>query len=501
MGKKLSKKFINRLYIHSDTLLDKIFKILILLILGVYFIVNVCIYFRSFIFLITSIFFLFFLFILFKVSKILHSDKLSLLLLVLISSFVLISWNLIYQPNPVLDYKVIWDGAHQIITGDFYNRALDKSDYFCFFNFQIPYTYLISLLLRIFDSIITLKITEIIILVFTYIILYKILRLYCSFSESFFGSILFSFYPYIFIGSGVINNQHIGLLLGATAIYIILKKDSYIKYIISSVLLVIGNLLRSTVIIIFLSIAFTLLLQGLFEKKTLLGFLLFVSVYLSLNEIINIAFISFSLAPYGIKANDMNFKFLLGLTGSGVTHTPSTDAEHTSLFYDLQYYNFDYDKYSVISRDYLINLIVNGKISVKFLLGKMIHFISAIDNQYIFGDSDFNKNHLAVMDFLNYWGNITYITTIIGSILYTLRQKIVINNSKFIIPAVSFCVYFVVYIFIEVQTRYRYEQYFMLFLISTPTIYLIMNKIDIQISKHIPFIKQANNKTTLGNTA
>lgn len=481
--------------IESETMIDRVLKLIILSVLGIYITVIISTNYKTLIYkpyIFTFLLFVIFNVLLFIVSKRINSDKLALVSIIIISTFILGGWNIIYQPYPVSDYKVIWEGAHQIIDGSFYDRAANKSDYFAFFNFQIPYTYYISLLLRIYDNIITLKIAEIVTLTVTNIILYKTLRIYCSTGESFFGSVLFSIYPYIFIGSGIINNHHIGLLLGAIAIYVILKMDKYPKYAISALLLVVGNLLRPTVIIIFLAIAFSLLIQGFFDKKKWLGLLLFVFVYFGVNEVANYSFIAFSLAPYGIKGNDMYFKILLGLTGTGVTQTPTTDAEHTFLFYDLQHYNFDYGKYKEASKEYLLNLILNKKLDYRFILSKIQHFISGVDNQYMFGDEVFNDSHLLVMDCLNSLGMIIYTTTIIGAFIFTLKQKSIIKNSKFFVPAIAFCAYFGVYIFIEVQTRYRYEQYFLLFLLSIPLLYSLLRKIETHIANRITLRKRIN---------
>ena len=483
--------------IQSETTIDRVIKLIILSILGIYIAVIISSNYKTLIdklYILAFLFFVIFNILLYIISKRINSDKLALVSIIIISSFILVGWNIIYQSYPVSDYKVIWEGAHQIIDGSFYDRAANKSDYFAFFNFQIPYTYYISLLLRICDNIITLKIAEIVTLIVTNIILYKILCLYCSIGESFFGSVLFSIYPYIFIGSGIINNHHIGMLLGSIALYVILKMDKYPKYAISATILVIGNLLRPTVVVIFLAIAFTLLVQGFFDKRKWLGLLLLVFVYFGVNEIVNYSFIAFSLAPYGIKGNDMYFKILLGLTGTGVTQTPTTDAEHTFLFYDLQYYNFDYGKYKEASKDYLLNLIFNGKLDYHFVFSKIQHFISGVDNQYMYGDTAFNNSHISIMKCLNSLGRIIYTTTIFGAFIFTLKQKSIIKNSKYFVPAIAFCAYFGVYIFIEVQTRYRYEQYFLLFLISVPLIYSLLRKIETQLKNKNIFSIQINKK-------
>ena len=227
---------------------------------------------------------------------------------------------------------------------------------------------------------------------------------------------------------------------------------------------------------IFIAIAFVLFLQGFLDKKKWIGLLIFLAVYIGLYELINLAFIGLSLAPYGIKGGDMYFKLLLGLTGSGVTNTATTDAEHTNLYYDLQFYNFDYEKYREASKEYLLRKVSKGELDYSFIWNKIKLFISGIDNQYVYSGTSFNENHKTIMECLNFGGLILYLITIVGSFINTLRQKFIIKNSPFFIPAIVFCAFFGVYCFIEVQTRYRYEQYICLFLISIPALNDMLSK-------------------------
>ena len=417
--------------LRTDTGYDLVYKILFVLVFGVFIFVNISsnftnILYKPFILMfIVSVITVFFLF---KVSETVSNDKIAIFLVCTISLFVLVGWNLIYKPLPVSDYEVIWNGAHQIINGNFYERASNKSDYFYFFNFQIPYTYYVSLWLRIYDSLITIKIVEIVTLSLTNLVFYKILGLFLGIKESLFGALLFATFPYIFIGSGIINNHHIGLLLGALAVYVLLREGNYLKYILSALLLVVGNLLRPSMFMMFIAVAFVLLIQGLLEKKKLLGLLVFLGVFLVANELINFAFIWLSLAPVGIKSSDLYFKLLIGLTGSGVTKTPTTDAEHTYLYYDLLYYNFDYAKYKEVSREYLMNKIMKGQLDYNYILTKIKTFVSGIDNQYLYGDLQFNNTNKPVMECLNFGGWFIYVFTLIAALFYTLRQRIIVKN-------------------------------------------------------------------------
>lgn len=224
-------------------------------------------------------------------------------------------------------------------------------------------------------------------------------------------------------------------------------------------------------VIFFLSIAVVLSLQCICKKRKLSALIVFVFTYFAIKEVANQLFSMSAIAPYGIKGNDYYFKFLLGLTGTGITGMPTTDAEHTFLYYDLQHYNFDYNAYHNASKDYLIGLFRERKIDVSFILSKMKRFITGIDNQYCFGDMQFNTEHVALIEFINLFGVIMFYTTILFSLVRAIRNRSTFTDDSFIIPSVVFCISFGIYIFIEVQTRYRYEQYFCLFILSGPAMF------------------------------
>lgn len=469
----------------SETTDDRVFKILILSIIGLFVIINIICQFQNvtykpfFISILVSICYLIFLYF---ASKCLHSDKIALIFLCLISLIILVGWNFLYRPQPTSDYLSIWNGAHYVLDGSFFEKASDKTNYFYFYSFQIGFTYYCSLFLKIFDSLITLKIVEIVTLVAVNVVLYKSLRPSSSIGVAFFGSVLFTSYPFIFVCSGIINNQHIGLLLGALSVYLVFKKDNYLTYIISAFLLVVGNVLRPSTIMIFASVLFVLFFQGFQDRKKWIKILAFTGVFIVGSELINLSFIVLYLAPYGIKSSDLYFKLLLGLSGGGVT------SRGTGAWYiveDLKHFNYDYTLYREACKNYLIDLFIGGKLDFHFIISKIIWYISGIDNQTSYSGFVFSNNHGLWMDYLNFTGMIIYIISLLGSFFCTLKQKRILNNTKYFLPAVVFCAYFGVYVIFEAMPRYRFEQYYFLFILSVPTIYGLINKIVLSIKRII----------------
>ena len=170
-------------------LVDKMLWAAFVLLLCLYLAVNACVYwsfafYKPFLLMIAVMLLL--TAALFLTAQRIKSEKIAIIILAIYSLAILGFWNLFYKPLPVSDYRVIWDGAHQIIEGSFAERASDRSDYYAFFIFFFPYTFYISLLLRLYDSLWTIKAAEIATLVLTNILLCKILKKIARLEKRFF---------------------------------------------------------------------------------------------------------------------------------------------------------------------------------------------------------------------------------------------------------------------------------------------------------------------------
>ncbi len=419
------------------------------------------------------------------ISANINSDKTAIVLLLGISLILLGGWNLICDVKPVNDYEVLVEGANAIIDGEFPLMAKEKDNYFYFYNFQIGYAFYLSILLRLFGgSLVALKIIEIIVITITNIVVYKIMRLFFTCKESFFAAVLMVINPYIFMGSGILNNQHISCLLCLIAIYIYLSAKKFVKYVFCGMLLAVAQTLRPTTTVIFIAFVLCSLLYGVFkkEKQLLLGALTILATYFVTFNLINLFFIISDLAPIGIKNSNPYFKLLLGLTGNGITGRPSTDARHTQFYYDLMAFNFDYEAYKVAAKEYLKACFVENKISYQWIIKKMVYFSGDVDNQYGFANEVFNANHSFLVGVLNVVGTLLYFISILFSFIQSIIENNVVKNKAYMLWVLIFGLLFFAYVFLETQPRYRYEQYYMLFFLSMPLFYKTIQKIHIKLN-------------------
>ena len=416
-----------------------------------------------------------FAFLIIIISGCIKTERASIIVIFCFSMVMLIVWNHFIKAVPVSDYKILWDGANQIVGGTFSNRAIRKDDYFCFYNYQIAYAFYLSLLIRIFHgSIAAIRLVEMIVMALTNVVLYKTLRLFTSLRTSFCGAALFMGWPYLFMGSGILNNQHESMLFEALAVYMFLKyvdgeKVMPCEWIICAVFISIAEILRPTAFVVMIAVTLLPVLKAFLKKnKQYLisgGIVLF--SYLIISNTINEIFILSGLAPYGIKSSNLWFKLLLGLTGSGITQQKTSDAQHTNLYYDLKYYGFNYDLYKEAAAAYVKRIICERSINLGYVLSRIVDFVGAVDNQFRFTGSNFIKSHPVIINVLNVMGISIYFMSVVFAGIRCIFWNIM-DRDEISLPAIIFLGYFIVYIVFETQTRYRYEQYYVLFLMAVP---------------------------------
>ena len=417
-----------------------------------------------------------FVFLIIAISSELKTDRGAMIALFGFSLVILLIWNHFIKAVPISDYRILWEGANQIVEGTFYSRSIKKDDYFCFYNYQIAYTFYLSLLIRVFHgSLPAIRVVETIIMSLTNVVLYKTLRLFTSRRASFCGAALFMGWPFLFMGSGILNNQHEAMLFEALAVHLFLKyngekKIAPCKWILCATFLSVAESMRPTAFVIVIAIIALCIFKCFLKKNIqyiIVGGIVLAS-YLAISNTINAFFIMSGLAPYGIKSSSLWFKLSLGLTGTGITLQRTTDAAHTNLYYDLQYYGFNYDAYKEAAAAYIKRIIKTGSINYENVLNRVVYFAGAIDNQYGFIGTKLNLSHHMIVSILNVMGICIYFVSVAFAGIRCIFKRI-IDMDEISLPALVFFGYFIVYILFETQTRYRYEQYYMLFLMAVPS--------------------------------
>ncbi len=81
------------------------------------------------------------------------------------------------------------------------------------------------------------------------------------------------------------------------------------------------------------------------------------------------------------------------------------------------------------------------------------------------------NRHPVLISSLNFAGMVVYGGTVLGTFKRVITEKWITSRTSYLLPAVVFGMFFFAYIFMETQARYRFELYYVLFLLAVPTIY------------------------------
>ena len=372
--------------------------------------------------------------------------------------------------------------------------SFDKTNYFYFYNFQTGFVMYLALVIKIFGShLIFLKIFEILFMSLTNVFVYKIASKVYTKKIGIISSIIYSLLFFNIAGSSIINNQHFSTLLVILSIYFFIK-DKCFYYVLSGILVGIANIIRPSSIIILISFCLFLLWKLLINnfktwKTFLIGFLLIILSAFSTMKIFDYTLLKLNIVPTStLSSNAKYFKFVLGIHGNGIYNIPTENAERTQVYFDLQKLNFDYEEYNNKCRDFIVNQFTqNTRETLGYIKDKMLVFCGEEDNQIGFSGNKVQNSKSYI--FIKYYGYVQYFLLIVFSLLTVIIN---VKESKFyntknnlyqtqILSEIIFILYFCAHLLIEVQPRYRYDQYLMLAFIASPSIYLLFSIIS---SKH-----------------
>lgn len=374
--------------------------------------------------------------------------------------------------------------------------SFDKTNYFYFYNFQTGFVMYLALVIKIFGShLIFLKIFEILFMSLTNVFVYKIASKVYTKKIGIISSIIYSLLFFNIAGSSIINNQHFSTLLVILSIYFFIK-DKWFYYILSGTLVGIANIIRPSSIIILIAFCGFLLWKLLINnfknwKVFLLGFLLIALSTFSTMKIFDYTLLNLNIVPTStLSSNAKYFKFVLGIHGNGIYNIPTETAEKTQVYFDLQKLNFDYELYNNECKNFIVNKFTqNTKETFGHIKNKMLVFCGEEDNQIGFSGNKVQNSKSYI--FIKYYGYVQYFLLIVFSLLTVIIN---VKESKFyntknnlyqtqILFEIVFILYFCAHLLIEVQPRYRYDQYLMLAFIASPSIYLLFSIISSKYNK------------------
>ncbi len=397
----------------------------------------------------------------------------------LISIIVCILWGLYARTAPTSDYGTLFNGAVKMATGTF-KDGFDKTNYFYFYNYQLGYaTYLAAVMFFFAQKLIWFKLLEIAYIAGSSILIYIIAKKLFDYRIAAVAAVFCSTFIPIIMGSSVLNNQHLSTLLMLIGIYLVLigKKRSFLC---AGIIFALMNMIRPVALIIIIAVVLKILYDMIIERKwlkhlALLGILIF-SFYASIS-VINYAFVAAKVTPTPITQSHIPyFKLAIGIGArhGNIFKIPDKDPEKVSVKSNLESLNFDYAKYNVECVNFIKRKLSDPANTSLFVFNKMIRFLGDRDNQFSFALNEEQKADSLSRNLVGL-GHVQYLYLLVFAFL-AMILKIKSKSTDLTLLHISFLGFIWAYLFIEAQTRYRYEAYFFLIILAAEAIVFCYDK-------------------------
>ena len=340
------------------------------------------------------------------------------------------------------DFKTMLDASRNLING---NLKFINTFYFEAFPYQLGHVLYQSLLLKIINSVLFLKIINSIITSFIVLFIYLIGKEITSEKTSRMISILYLLYFYPLYLNSVLTNQHLPVLLVLISIYLLIKKPNTYKYtLVISILLGLANIMRTESIIIIMGIVIYKLLEltKKNKKEVLLNLVLLIGVYFIFTNLVSVLVY---ISPLKTKLNNSypEWKFYCGLSNK----------------YNGIYNNEDQEVFfkEENKKELLVNRIKEDKLKLPVLFLKKETILWTQTNYDLRLKNDLNKYFLLF--------NQGYLNVIILLLVITLIPSKKETNKKVLFIKILLALYYGIYMFIEISPRYAYILHILIFLI------------------------------------
>ena len=419
------------------------------------------------------------------------------LFLFIVSFVIYVLWGIFAKTPPISDYEVLINGAKSMARGEFPTLAFDKTNYFYFYNFQAGFvTYLAGIIKLFGERLIFIKLVEMLVMSLTNVFIYDIATKIYSRRCGVMSSMIYAILLFNIAGSSIINNQHISVLFMVIALWLFLK-DRKLLHVLAGIFTGIAIIVRPSIAIFAIALICFKIWKVLdnnfknFLKELFTIVILVISIFITVKGYDAAMRYSNQVPNSAVSANAKYFKFILGLKGRGLYNIQTQTAEKTQVYYDLEKLNFDYEKYDEeCLKELKTSINYNTRILLRFINEKLVYFCGGADNQLGYAWEYVSTSRIC--DFMNYYGYIQYILllllALISSVIIFYKNKDMEyegKNRKYSeLLKILFIGFFLAHIFIEVQTRYRYEQYLILAILSSPVLVILFDKITKILDKY-----------------
>lgn len=375
---------------------------------------------------------------------------------------------------PASDFAVLLNASRSLINGDL---SFLEDGYFKLWSYQMGFVYFQSLLLRIWDSIIILKLFNCLVCAATVCLIYLIAREFVCEKAAQVASLLYCFFAFPLFYVTVLTNQFLASFLIYFGLYIVIAKgiklSCFLRYLIFAVLLAFSNVIRpESIIPLFSAVIFLVITVNKSSwKKNLLNVLILVGTYYLLFNLISNVFVWTGLSPNGLTNNAPLWKFVLGFNHE--TNGMYTDNDGAYLLDQTAALQIVKERVFV-SAEELFDLFKNKV--VVFWGGQGIEW--SLEHTFGGWHNLLNKSMWSIYLVLNNAAvtmvMLLYVLCIIGIAKYSKQSN---RDTRILLFINQVFVTFGVYLLIEVQGRYAYHVQISLAVLAALGIAAISDKI------------------------
>ncbi|MDD2435879.1 MAG: glycosyltransferase family 39 protein [Bacilli bacterium] len=388
------------------------------------------------------------------------------LLLFIISFVVRVIIILVIDTPITSDFAVMYNTARQLLSDD---MSYTTSGYIITWGYQMGHTIYMTMLLKIIDSVIFLKIVNCLFTVGITVLIYLIAKEIASEKASKIVSLLYVFFPFPLLLNTVLTNQHVSLFFILLALYILIGKrfmniNPYFKNIMVGIFLAIANIIRPEIIVIITSLIIYLFVTSKKNnyKQNILGFVIILVTYFIIFNTSSTLLVKTNISPSGLENKNPVWKFVLGFNHetNGV-YSPSDASKYSGI-----------NKQDIAKEELMERSLGSiERVPVLFLKKSVILWTNH-DLKWSVGSfkyqpvlekkGDFNIFY-NVINNINQIMIISILIMFLLGVIYYLKNK---KSEKALLFMIIVLVYFGVYLLIEIAPRYAYAPQAFLFIIS-----------------------------------
>ncbi len=388
--------------------------------------------------------------------------KLSIGVILMISAALRIAYVFLVPTVPSSDFSLLYNMALETADGNF-SWADVTEGYFALWRYQIPFIAYEAVIIRLTHSIAALKLMNVVwsvgITALIAIIVSKFAPKRCALASA----LLYAVHPGQIMFNSVLTNQHISMFFLLLGIYLLISAKNTWLIVLSGVTLAVGNMMRPEGIIIIAAAACVMLCSFIERPGTrrlaelALAFIILLAVYFLTQKAAELVLRLIGLAPYGIGNSAPEWKFIVGLN----YETMGTLTSQDTYIMDIADSAQRHEEAMRVIKSYIEG---NGNWAA-FLYEKLKYFwISAEDCIFTLSGLYMNGS-LAYEDITSALSHFELVErfaayALAGAGCAMLARKAgKREKSEAIMPLIAaavICGTAIIYLFIEIQPRYRY---------------------------------------------